>query len=121
MSHPTHHHKINYVEFPSTDLVKTKTFFNQVFGWTFTDYGPEYASFSGAGIDGGFYQSSYQSRTANGATLAVLYSAELEKTLAAVEQAGGEILQPIFSFPGGRRFHFAEPGGTELAVWSDPQ
>jgi predicted enzyme related to lactoylglutathione lyase len=113
------HEKINYVEFPAKDLAGTKTFFQSVFGWSFTDYGPEYIAFEDQGLDGGFFQSDLASSTAKGAALIVLYSSQLEATLAKVEQAGGSILRPLYSFPGGRRFHFAEPSGNEFAVWSE--
>jgi len=113
------HEKINYVEFPSRDLGATKTFFERAFGWSFVDYGPTYASFSGEGLDGGFYEAELASTTENGGALIVLYSDRLEETLAKVENAGGRILKPIFSFPGGRRFHFAEPSGNEFAVWGN--
>jgi predicted enzyme related to lactoylglutathione lyase len=112
------HHKINYVEFPATNLDATKQFFEQVFNWQFTDYGPEYTSFANSGINGGFFQANLSSSTENGGALSVIYSNNLEETLAHVEQAGGEIVKPIFSFPGGRRFHFKEPSGNEFAAWS---
>jgi len=111
--------KINYVEFPARDIEATKTFFTAVFGWDFTDYGPEYTAFSDQGINGGFYRSDSASSTETGGALIVLYSDTLEGVQERVERAGGSILKPIFSFPGGRRFHFAEPSGNELAVWSD--
>lgn len=111
--------KINYIEFPSSDIDATKTFFNRVFDWAFTDYGPNYSTFSDQGIDGGFYQSDLQSSTENGAALVVFYSAHLETTLDKIKLAGGTIIKPIFSFPGGRRFHFIEPSGNEFAVWSE--
>ena len=113
------HHKLNYVEFPCTNLGQTKAFFEQVFGWSFVDYGPEYTSFSNQGLDGGFFKSELKATTQTGSALLVFYSARLEDTLAKVEQAGGVIVQPIFTFPGGRRFHFAEPSGNEFAVWSE--
>lgn len=113
------HEKINYVEFPAGDLEATKAFFSQVFGWTFTDYGPEYTAFSNEGLDGGFYQSTLVASASKGSALIVFYSEDLEGTLAKVENGGGAILQPIFSFPGGRRFHFSDPNGNEFAVWSD--
>jgi predicted enzyme related to lactoylglutathione lyase len=113
------HEKINYVEFPAKDLAGTKTFFESVFGWSFTDYGPEYTAFEDQGLDGGFFQSELASSTAKGAALIVLYSNRLEATLAKVKQAGGSIVKPIYSFPGGRRFHFTEPSGNEFAVWSE--
>lgn len=113
------HEKLNYVELPSSDLASTKAFFERAFQWSFVDYGPEYAAFSGQGLDGGFYRADLKSLTADGAALLVFYSQDLEGTLAKVLAAGGEVLKPIFPFPGGRRFHFAEPCGNEFAVWSD--
>ncbi|SHO46619.1 VOC family protein [Desulfopila aestuarii] len=113
------HHAINYVEFPARDLEATKKFFAEAFGWVFVDYGPEYVAFSGQGIDGGFYLADLAAAPASGSALIVLYSDNLSATLAGVEAAAGRIVRPIFSFPGGRRFHFTEPSGNELAVWSD--
>jgi len=113
------HEKINYVEFPARDLEKTKAFFNTVFGWTFVDYGPEYAAFADEGVDGGFFKSDLSVSTDNGSALVVFYSKDLEQTLTKIEAAGGSIIKPIFSFPGGRRFHFGDPNGNEYAVWSD--
>ena len=113
------HEKINYVESPSRDLSATKKFFEQAFDWTFEDYGPEYAAFSGQGLDGGFYKADLAASTANGSALIVFYSAALEETLTKVAAAGGDIVKPIFNFPGGRRFHFTEPSGNEFAVWGD--
>ncbi len=113
------HEKINYVEFPSKDIEATKLFFSSVFGWSFVDYGPEYISFSNAGIDGGFFKSDLSVATENGSALIVFYSNDLEQTLTKIEAAGGLIVKPIFSFPGGRRFHFSDTNGNEYAVWSD--
>lgn len=111
--------KINYLEFPARDIGKTKVFFTQVFSWKFQDYGPEYTAFTNAGIEGGFFQSDLACSTQIGSALVVFYSASLEDTLLKVEHAGGKIVKNIFSFPGGRRFHFQEPSGNEFAVWSD--
>ena len=113
------HGKINYVELPAKDLGATKEFFTKAFGWSFVDYGPEYTAFSDAGLEGGFFQSDLKSLAKNGGALVIFYSNELEKTLTEVVEAGGEITEGIFSFPGGRRFHFTEPSGNEFAVWSD--
>lgn len=110
--------KLNYVEFPACDIPATKQFFEQAFDWTFQDFGPEYTAFTGQGLDGGFYQSELTSIAANGAALLVLVSEDLESTQAVVEAAGGKISTAIFSFPGGRRFHFIEPSGNEFAVWT---
>ncbi len=113
------HEKINYVEFSAKDLPATKAFFESVFDWSFVDYGPEYTAFSDQGVDGGFFQSDLASSTQNGAALVIFYSNQLESTLAKVEKSGGTIIRPIFSFPGGRRFHFTEPSGNEFAVWGE--
>jgi len=113
------HHKINYVEYPSSDITKTKQFFASVFGWNFEDYGPDYTAFTNEGLDGGFFRSDATSKTKNGAALIVFYSSNLEKTESLIKEAGAPITKPIFAFPGGRRFHFEEPCGNEFAVWSD--
>lgn len=113
------HEKINYVELPARDIKATKTFFATVFGWAFIDYGPDYTAFTNQGIDGGFFRSDLSSSTTNGAALIVFYSNNLEDTEAKVKSAGGQIIRPTFSFPGGRRFHFADPNDNEYAVWSD--
>lgn len=115
------HEKINYIELPAKDLNLAKQFFSQVFAWAFIDYGPEYSAFTqaSAGIDGGFYLADLQCQTAQGSALVVLYSEDLEQTQAKIEPAGGAVVRPIFSFPGGRRFHFTDPNGNEYAVWSD--
>ena len=113
------HEKINYLEFPAKDIEATKVFFSTVFNWSFQDYGPEYTAFSNAGIDGGFFKSDLSISTDNGSALIVFYSNELEKTQSKIEKAGGSVLQAVFSFPGGRRFHFCDPSGNEYAVWSN--
>lgn len=115
----SNHEKINYVEFPATDIEAVKAFFSQAFGWSFTDYGPDYTAFNDGVLDGGFYKSDKHSSTTNGSTLIVFYSEDLESTQSKVESAGGSIVKETFSFPGGRRFHFADPCGNEYAVWSD--
>jgi len=113
------HEKINYIEFPSKNIEATKTFFTSVFGWSFIDYGSEYTVFSNEGINGGFFKSHLTTSTENGSALIVFYSKNLEKTQSKIESADGSIIKPIFSFPGGRRFHFSDPNGNEYAVWSD--
>lgn len=113
------HEKLNYVEFPARDLAQTKAFFQQVFNWQFSDYGTEYTAFDNQGLEGGFYLSPLAASTSNGSALLVFYSEQLDQTQHKVEAAGGEIIKPIFDFPGGRRFHFREPSGNEFAVWSD--
>jgi len=107
---------INYVEFKAEDLVKTKNFYQQSFDWSFTDYGPTYTAFSESGLQGGFELT--DEKIINGA-LVVLYHTDLSKSKDKVIKAGGTISKEIFSFPGGSRFHFVDPSGNELAVWSD--
>ncbi|MEJ2142659.1 MAG: VOC family protein [Gammaproteobacteria bacterium] len=114
-----HNEKINYVEFPSRNIDATKTFFSKAFGWSFTDFGPDYTAFSNEGLNGGFYKSDLSTSTENGGALIVFYSSNLEQTQSKIEAAGGTIIKPIFSFPGGRRFHFSDPNENEYAVWSD--
>lgn len=107
--------KVDYVELPGGDLGAVKAFYGQAFGWRFTDYGPGYAAFD-EGLDGGFHTGQDDAvRT----PLVILYAHDLEGMQAKVRAAGGTITRPIFSFPGGRRFHFADPAGNELAVWSE--
>lgn len=116
---PRNENGIDYIELPAADIPAAKQFYGRAFGWTFTDYGPDYASFHGAGIDGGLRGE--PERPPRGGALVILYAADLEAAEARVTQAGGEIVQPIFAFPGGRRFHFLDPAGNELAVWSDAE
>lgn len=113
------HEKINYLELPANNLATIKEFFIKAFNWSFTDYGDEYVAFTDGVIDGGFYQADLKSSASLGSVLIVLFSNNLEITQAKIESAGGLILKPTYSFPGGRRFHFADPCGNEYAVWSD--
>ncbi|MDB5470287.1 MAG: hypothetical protein JWR84_1847 [Caulobacter sp.] len=107
--------KIDYVELPGGDLPGTKAFYAKAFGWTFTDYGPDYAAFE-QGLDGGFQSDAAEGKITQ---VVVLYAHDLDAMLATVTAAGAEIVRPIFEFPGGRRFHFRDPAGNELAVWSE--
>ena len=109
-------HRIDYIEFFATDIAAVRNFYTAVFGWKFTDYGPDYTSFEDGRISGGFAKA--PSVSGNG-VLVVIYSSELEKTKDAVVRSGGKITKPPFDFPGGRRFHFTDPNGNELAVWSE--
>lgn len=111
--------RINYVELPARDLGAVQRFYEGAFGWTFTGYGPDYSAFNDGGMDGGFYRADAASSTGTGAALIVLYAEDLERTRETVLRHGGTIVKEIFSFPGGRRFHFADPGGNELGVWSE--
>jgi predicted enzyme related to lactoylglutathione lyase len=108
--------RIDYIEFPATDIEATQHFYTEVFGWKFEDYGPEYTSFLDGRLAGGFWKAP---AVQSGGALVVIYAADLEAMEAKVKAAGARIVKPAFSFPGGRRFHFADPNGNELAVWSD--
>lgn len=110
------HHRINYIELPASDLPAVKAFYQAAFGWKFTDYGPEYAAFNDGSLDGGFTAGKVAKAAA---PLVILYSKDLEASVKGVTKAGGKIVKPIYSFPGGRRFHFTDPAGNELAVWSE--
>jgi hypothetical protein len=111
------HHRIDYIEFMVHDLAVAKQFYADAFGWTFTDYGSGYAGIQGTDHEvGGLSQSD---AVRPGSPLVILYSTDLEQSLAAVRAAGGTIVREIFAFPGGRRFHFSDPSGNELAIWSE--
>jgi uncharacterized protein len=107
---------IDYVELPGGDLVATKTFYEAAFGWSFTDYGPDYTAIGDAGLDGGFASPNTSALTM---PLVILRTDDLEAAVSRVEGAGGVVTVPIFEFPGGRRFHFRDPAGNELAVWAE--
>lgn len=102
--------RINYIEFQAPDLEGIKKFYTKAFGWSFTDFGPTYVAFN----DGGFEKGE---AVVQGGALVILFSDDLEGTLANVELCGGTITKPVFEFPGGKRFHFLDPAGNELAVW----
>ena len=116
MSQAEHDRRIDYVEFSATNLEETKRFYGEAFGWEFTDDGPEYTSFSDGRLAGGFAAAADVSA---GGPLVVIYSTDLEGLQERVRGSGGQIVREIFEFPGGRRFHFTDPNGNELAVWSD--
>jgi uncharacterized protein len=115
MNKPQRDRTIDYIEFGATDIEATKRFYADCFGWKFTDYGPDYVAFEDGRLSGGF---TTQSKP-GGAPLVVLYVADLERIRASVVAQRGRIVRDIFSFPGGRRFHFLDPNGNELAVWSE--
>jgi predicted enzyme related to lactoylglutathione lyase len=108
--------RVDYIEFPAVDIAKTKSFYGEVFGWKFTDYGSDYTSFEDGRLAGGF---SKERQTVQGGPLIVIYGHDLATIQQAVRSAGGKISKETFSFPGGRRFHFIDPNGNELAVWSE--
>ncbi len=113
------HHGIDYVELPAPDLAQAKQFYSAAFGWALTDYGPDYTGFAsrgeGADEDGGLNP---EATVGAAGPLVLLYSDDLDATVAAVRSAGGTILVEPYGFPGGRRFHFTDPAGNELGAWS---
>lgn len=108
------HHRINYIELSAPDLAAIKDFYSKAFGWEFTDYGPDYIAFSDGNLEGGFARQ----EVCKGGPLVILFSDDLAATETAVATHGGAIVRAAYEFPGGRRFHFADPAGNELAVWS---
>jgi predicted enzyme related to lactoylglutathione lyase len=112
----TNDRRIDYIEFPATDIERTKLFYATVFGWKFEDYGPDYTSFSDGRITGGFRK---EKKVKSTGPLIVLYASDLEAIQRRIILADGKITKPTFTFPGGRRFHFSDPNGNELAVWSN--
>lgn len=116
MQHEHIDRAIDYIEFSAPDLAAIKKFYGTVFDWKFQDWGDEYMAFSDGRVDGGFARG--DAKPDRGA-LVILYASNLEGLQQKVLQSGGVITKDIFSFPGGRRFHFADPAGNELAIWSD--
>lgn len=111
--------QVDYVEMPSRDLEKTKTFFGELVGWEFTDWGPDYCDYNDGQLKGGFYRSDNVANYSQGSVLVVFQTDALEESRNRILKLGGLVSREIFSFPGGRRFHFTEPGGSEFAMWSD--
>ncbi|WP_304454355.1 VOC family protein [Nocardiopsis sp. YSL2] len=112
------HHAIDYIEIAATDLERAKRFYADAFGWRFTDYGPEYAGIqspTGAPEAGGL---TTFGEVRAGGPFVLLYSTDLDRSVEAVRAAGGEVVDGPYGFPGGRRFHFTDPSGNELGVWS---
>ena len=116
MSQADQDRRVDYIEFPTTHIAETKRFYSEVFGWEFTDYGTDYTSYSDGRLGGGF---AVAPEVSAGGPLVVLYSTNLAEIKALVTASGGQIVKEVFEFPGGRRFHFTDPSGNELAVWSD--
>jgi predicted enzyme related to lactoylglutathione lyase len=107
---------MDYIEFQATNIDAIKKFYSEVFGWEFTDYGPDYTSFTDGRLAGGFAAAP---EVRAGGPLVVLYATKLEEIETKIKEHGGQIVREPFAFPGGRRFHFTDPSGNELAVWSD--
>ena len=116
MAKASNDRQIDYVEFNVRDIARSKQFYGSAFGWTFTDYGPEYCEFADGRLKGGFTTTG--AVTSSGGPLVILYADDLKEALERVKAAGGKIAKPPFDFPGGSRFHFTDPDGYELAVWS---
>ena len=115
---PEHaHHAIDYIEIAVTDVDAAKAFYASAFGWSFADYGPGYAGIQVGGKEVGGLRQDADVRA--GGPLVILYSEDLEQSVEAVTAAGGAVVEPIYAFPGGRRFHFSDPAGNELAVWAE--
>ena len=108
--------RVDYVEFPATSIADTQKFYSGVFGWKFEDYGPNYTAFQDGRLSGGFFLAE---KAAPSGVMVVIYATDLEAVEKKIQAAGGRIVKDTFSFPGGRRFHFSDPTGNELAVWSD--
>jgi predicted enzyme related to lactoylglutathione lyase len=117
VSQHEHDKRVDYVEFYAPDLDAVKRFYSGIFGWEFTDYGPEYCAFADGRLNGGFRIG--EAHSPEGIPLVVIYAADLVAMEASVREHGGEIVIEPFDFPGGRRFHFADPAGNQLAVWSE--
>jgi len=118
MSQQEQDRRIDYVEFAATDIEVAKQFYTTVFGWKFTDWGPDYTSFEDGRLTGGFRAADHIER---GGPLVIMYATDLGRMEESVKAEGGSIVTETFSFPGGRRFHFADPSGNVLAVWSDQE
>ena len=109
--------KMDYVEIPVTDPAAARAFFEALYGWSFEDYGPDYIAFSDGRLDGGFTRA--DAPPPPGGVLVIFYSENLERDRDRVLELGATISTDTFSFPGGRRFHFKDPGGNEFAIWTD--
>jgi predicted enzyme related to lactoylglutathione lyase len=109
--------QIDNIEFTVSDIPRAKAFYGQAFGWSFTDFGPEYCEFTDGRLKGGL---TTLGAVRPGGPLVILYADDLAATQQRLEKAGAKIIKPLFAFPGGRRFHFQDPDGYELAVWSTP-
>jgi predicted enzyme related to lactoylglutathione lyase len=115
MASPGNDRRIDYIEFTVADIARSRDFYGSAFGWRFTDYGPDYCEFGDGRLTGGFARGT---PAAPGGPLVILYATDLDDTQQRLEQAGARIVRPAYAFPGGRRFHFQDPDGYELAVWS---
>jgi predicted enzyme related to lactoylglutathione lyase len=116
MAKPGNDCRIDNIELAVSDIARSRAFYGKVFGWTFTDYGPAYCEFTDGRLTGGLAKGT---PVTPGGPLVILYAGDLEDTQRRLQEAGARIVKSTFAFPGGRRFHFLDPDGYELAVWSD--
>jgi len=123
MNQQEHNLQVDYIEFPAIDIEATKRFYSHIFGWQFKAWGPDYISFNDGRLGGGFSRESQSAGADRGAktrgVLVVIYATSLDEIYRKVKEAGGKVARETFDFPGGRRFHFIDPNGNELAVWSE--
>ena len=121
MTEPPHrHHAIDYIEIPVIDVAAAKAFYGSAFGWTFTDYGPDYAGIQDptrSAEAGGLAKTD---AVRSGGLVVLLFSKDLNASVDAVVAAGGRIVNGPYEFPGGRRFEFTDPSGNQLGVWAEP-
>jgi uncharacterized protein len=110
---------IDYIEFSVSDIARARSFYGEAFSWSFKDYGPGYCEFNDRRLTGGFALANDSGQGRGSSPLVILYSKDLAATQQRIERAGGTIVKPVYSFPGGRRFHFADPDGHELSVWTE--
>jgi predicted enzyme related to lactoylglutathione lyase len=122
MTEASNNHRIDYIELSVGDITRSRDFYGKAFGWSFKDYGPSYCEFNDGRLTGGFAlggKDNLGGTIKAGGPLVILFATDLAETQRRIEHAGGKIIKPSYSFPGGRRFHFVDPDGYELAVWSD--
>jgi len=116
MSQPKPENQIDYIELPASNIEATKKFYEAAFGWKFEDWGPDYTSFHDGRLAGGF---NAEKEAPSKGLLLVIYASDLAAAQQKIKAGGGVIVKDTFSFPGGQRFHFTDPNGNELAVWSE--
>jgi uncharacterized protein len=122
MPNASNNHRIDYIELSVSDIARSRDFYGKAFGWSFKDYGPSYCEFNDGRLTGGFALGGKDTpgdMIKAGGPLVILYAIDLAETQRRIESAGGKIIKPAYSFPGGHRFHFVDPDDYELAVWSD--
>ena len=120
MAKPANDRRIDNIEFAVGDIKRSREFYGGAFGWSFKEYGPSYCEFTDGRLTGGFALGDKRNPGDKaGGPLVILYASDIDEAQRRVEASGGKVVKPTYAFPGGRRFHFADPDGYELAVWSD--